>query len=230
MPSRWLRVVIRVGADAADRRCSELDIVVLSRRPWRVAHGCALAMSDPMKLGSVVVVGFFVGAAFWPAPRSHPERFTATGLDADNQPVGPMEFVVERRSTDDERQRLLDSVKRPDELREALRSLPRIGYVRGNADFAGDLHYADGVDAGEGGERVILATDPPVRPGEHHALPTTDPFTVIEIRLNRHGDGEGKLSLATGLAADRLTRTMTLADNAMRPILLLSVKREQVDR
>jgi len=186
-----------------------------------------------MKLGSAAVVGFFVAAAFWPAtPPGHVERFTATGLNGENRPVGPFEFVVERRSTEDERHRLLDTLRRdhPAQLRDALRSLPRIGYVRGNADFASDLHYAEGFDAGDGGERVILAGDRPVGLGGEDGSPTViDPFTVIEIRLNRHGDGEGRLSLATGFTADRPGRTMTLADYPMRPLLLLSVKREQAD-
>jgi hypothetical protein len=190
-----------------------------------------LHLPSPMRLGSVVVVAFFVGAAFWPAPRTHSERFTATGLDADNHAIGPIEFVVDRRSTEDERQRLLESVTRPAELRDVLRSLPRIGYVRGSADFAGDLHYADGFDAGDGAERVILATDRPVRlrGRDKRPLSVTDPFTVIEIRLNRYGDGEGKLSLATGLAADPASRAMALTDYPMRPILLLSVKREPAE-
>ena len=185
-----------------------------------------------MKLGSAVVVGFFVAAAFWPAPRSHAERFTATGLNGDNRPVGPFEFVVERRSTEDERHRLLDTLSRehPVQVREAIRGLPRIGYVRGHADFASDLHYAEGFDAGDGGERVILAADRPVGvAGEDGPPAVIDPFTVIEIRLNRHGDGEGRLSLATGTVALRPDRPTTLADYPMRPLLLLSVKRERAD-
>ena len=181
-----------------------------------------------MKPGSAVVIGFFVLAAFWPAPAvdTAPERFTATSVDAD-QGSGRMEIVIERRSTERERQRLLDSLQdaHPEYLLKTIQTLPRVGYLQGETGRARDLHYAYGVTGEDGTERVILATDGPVPFQEEgsRAVPADDPFTLIELRLMNNGVGQGKVSLVTRMSSS--ARPMTLEDYDVEPLLLLSVRR-----
>jgi hypothetical protein len=187
-----------------------------------------------MKLGSavVVVVGFFVCAAFWPAPRldTAPERFTATSLNANHERTGRVEIVIERRSTEGERQRLIDSLKDDEHsqhLLETIQTLPRVGYLQGETGRACELHYAYGVKGEDGSERVILATDRPV-PFDEAGSPadrTGGPFTLIELRVMNNGLGQGKLSLVTATMADASQRPTTLEDYDIEPLLLLSVRR-----
>jgi hypothetical protein len=186
-----------------------------------------------MKLGSaVVVVGFFVFAAFWPAPPldTAPERFTATALNTNDDRTGRVEIVIERRSTERERQRLLDSMKDDEHsqhLLDTIQTLPRVGYLRGERGRACELHYAYGVKSEDGSERVILATDRRV-PFQEAGSPsdrTGGPFTLIELRVMNNGLGQGKLSLVTPTMRDASQRPMTLEDYDIEPLLLLSVRR-----
>ena len=191
-----------------------------------------------MRLGIavVVVVGFFVVAAFWPRPGRHgsAERFTGTSVNAQDQRIGSVEFVIERRSTDGERQRLLDTLRqdRPEKLLDTIQTLPRVGYMLGDMGLASDLHYAYGVKGDDGSERVILATDRPVplnEPG--NASSSNDhPFTLIELRVNEDGQGRGKLSLVSRTTKDDSKPAMTLEDYDVQPLLLLSVRREPPNR
>jgi hypothetical protein len=185
---------------------------------------------------AVVVVGFFVAAAFWPAPERHSsaERFTGTSLNAQDQRTGTVEFVIERRSTDGERQQLLDTLRqeRPEKLLDTIQTLPRVGYMLGDMGLVSDLHYAYGVKGDDGSERVILATDRPValhEPG-NGSLSNGHPFTLIELRVNEDGEARGKLSLVSRITKDESTPAMTLEDYDVQPLLLLSVRRETTKR
>ena len=64
--------------------------------------------------------------------------------------AGPVEFVVNRYSTDAERDMLLKTLqeKGPDKLLEALQKLPRIGYFRTPNSIGYDLKFARKVPGG----------------------------------------------------------------------------------
>ena len=91
--------------------------------------------------------------------------------------------------------------KGPDALLDALRGIPRVGYIRTPGSLAYDLHYALELPGEEGGRRIVLATDRPIGFWEAANRPRTIdyPFTLIELRLGKNGEGEGKLSIATKL-------------------------------
>jgi len=187
-----------------------------------------------MKSGSAVVIAFFAFAAFWPAAAvdTAPERFTATAVTANDRRSGTVEIVIERRSTERERQRLLDSLldEHQERLLETIQTLPRVGYLRGETG-ACDLHYAYGVKNQDGTERVILATDRsvPFQEAGFRSDPTDDPFTLIELRVV-NGVGQGKLSLVSRIMRDASQRPTTLEDYDIEPLLLLSVTRARTQR
>src|SRR5215831_12991907 len=52
-----------------------------------------------------------------------------------------------------------------------------------------------------------------------------DPFTVIEMQLNRDGEGKGKMSIATRVIYDKKKNTITLENFELQPVLLTQVKR-----
>jgi hypothetical protein len=188
-----------------------------------------------MKLGIIVVVGFFLVAAFSPAPpAATQERFTAAAVNTNNGGTGTVELVVERWSTDAERDRLLAALtsQGQDKLLDTLQQMPRVGYIRMDAGLGYDLHYAYRTRGEEGGERVLLATDRPIGFWEASNRPRSVdyPFTVIELRVNDDGEGEGKLSLATRVTADRSGRNVTLENYDTQPVLLQGVKRERASR
>ena len=75
--------------------------------------------------------------------------------------------------------------------------------ISGTADTLGTLcRYAHRVPQPDGGERIILLTDRPLgswgreawKPSGQAAAPAYS-FTLVELRLNKHGRGNGKLDL-----------------------------------
>jgi hypothetical protein len=166
-----------------------------------------------------------------------PERFTATAINFDNptgSAAGSVELVVNRWSTDAERDQLLSALleKGSDKLLSALQRMPRVGYIRTPNSVGYDLHYARRVPGEDGGEKITLATDRPIGFWEAQARPRTldYPFTVIELHMNRDGEGEGKLSIATKITADSDRKTIVLEDYAAQPVLLQHVRRASISK
>jgi hypothetical protein len=156
------------------------------------------------------------------------ERFTAMAVNMSNGGSAAVEMVVERWSSEAERERLMTILvdQGPDKLLDVLEDLPRVGYIRSNGSLGYDLHYAQQVKGPDGGERVVLATNRPIGFWEASNRPRTIdyPFTVVELRLNSDGEGEGRVSIATRITADRESRIVTLENYDTQPVLLTSVK------
>jgi hypothetical protein len=108
-----------------------------------------------------------------------------------------------------------------------------MGYFRAsNGGIGWDIHFARKVPLPDGGERVVLVTDRRISFWEAANQPRSIdyPFTVIELRLNRDGEGEGKMSLATKIIADREQNIVTLENYDLQPVLLSNVRREHASR
>ena len=163
--------------------------------------------------------------------QSGPERFTALAVNMERGGSGPVEIVVNRSSTEGERDRLLQTLldNGPDKLLDVLRDMPRVGYIRTPESIGYDIHYARRAPLPDGGERVVLVTDRRIGFWEASNRPRSIdyPFTVIELHLNPDGEGEGKISVATKITADKENQIVTLENYATQPVLLQSVKRER---
>jgi hypothetical protein len=163
-----------------------------------------------------------------------PERYTAMAVNMDNGRSSAVDIVVERWSPEAERQRLLSTLieKGPEKLLDVLQDLPRVGYFRTPESVGWDLHYAQKTPLEDGGDRVVLGTDRRINFWEAANRPRSIdyPFTVIEMRLNKDGEGEGKMSLATKVTIESDNRTIALENYGTQPVLLQSVKRERASR
>jgi hypothetical protein len=161
------------------------------------------------------------------------ERFTAVAVnmgDVGRPGAGTVEMVVTRWSTEAEAQRLMGVLMEQgaDKLLDSLRENPKVGYIRTPNSIGYDLHFARKVPLEDGGERVVLATDRYISFWEQWVRPRTIdyPFTVIEMRIGRDGTGEGKLSLATKVIAEKDKNLIVLENYGTQPVLLTTVKRE----
>ncbi|MCC7417897.1 MAG: hypothetical protein IT176_12235 [Acidobacteria bacterium] len=156
------------------------------------------------------------------------ERFTALAVNMTNGGSGTVEMVVNRWSTEAERDRLVSVLMKqgPEKLLDVLEEMPRVGYIRSAGGLGYDLHYAQRTAEPDGGERVVLATNRPIDFWEAANSPRSIqyPFTVIELHLNAQGEGEGKLSLATRITGDEESKIVTLENYDTQPVLLRSVK------
>src|SRR5712691_1431527 len=179
---------------------------------------------------TAAVGGLLATAAAAPAQvETKYEAYTAT---AANLSVGSGEALrinVFRWSTDGERQKALSALgeKGDKGLPGALASAPSAGYIWTSEPLGYTLRYAYKQTLPTGGERVILLTDR--RLGSWSRDPWKaaaagdaggDAFTLIELRLNRAGAGDGKMSLATKVAADHAAGTIAVNNYDTAPILL----------
>ena len=160
------------------------------------------------------------------------ERFTAFAVNMGD--FGParsdmVEIVISRWSTAAERDRLVNVLfdKGADALLAALQDTASVGYIRTPNSLAYDLRFAKEIPGEDGGRRIILVTDRPIGMWEAvHRPRTIDyPFTLIEIRVNRDGEGEGKMSIAARITANKASNTIELEDYAIQPVRLMSVQR-----
>jgi hypothetical protein len=175
-----------------------------------------------------------VALGFSRASAQTAERFTAAAINMNNGAAGTIEIVVNRWSTDAERDRLMSVMleRGPDKLLDALQDLPRVGYFRTPDSIGWDVHFARRTPGADGGERVTLVTDRRIGFWEASRQPRSVdyPFTVIELRLNRDGEGQGKMSVATKIIADKDNNIITLENYDLQPVQLTNVKRERASQ
>jgi hypothetical protein len=160
-----------------------------------------------------------------------PERFTALAVNVNRGGTAQIEIAVDRWSTDAERRRLLNALTAngPEKLLDVLKEMPKVGFIRQTSSIGWDLRYARNTPLPDGGERVVVATDRPISTWEAATQPRTIdyPFTVIEMRVNAGGEGEGKMTYATKITVDKNTDSIVLENWGTSPVLLQGVHREK---
>jgi hypothetical protein len=158
-----------------------------------------------------------------------PERFTAAAINMNRGAAGNIDIQVDRWSSDAERDKLINALttKGADKLLDVLQELPVKGNFRAPGQLGWDIRFARHYPTEEGGERVVLATDRRIGFLEEANQPRSIdyPFTIIEMQLNRAGEGKGSMSLATKVILDKKKNMITLENFALQPVLLTQVKR-----
>jgi hypothetical protein len=192
--------------------------------PFRKLSGLALAVAS--------AAAFTVSSSA--QTMGTPERYIANAINMNRGAAGAIEITVNRWSSDKDRDRLMSVLmeKGADKLLDVLQDLPRMGYFRAPGNLGMDIHFARRVPQPEGGERVVLVTDRRIGFWEAANQPRSIdyPFTVIELRLNRDGEGEGKISVATKIIPDKENKIVTLENYDIQPVMLTNVHREKMSR
>jgi hypothetical protein len=163
-----------------------------------------------------------------------PERFTALAVNmgtAGRAGAGTVDIQVDRWSTDAERDTLLTVLREqgPDKLLDTLQKMPRVGFIRTPNSIGYDLHFARKNPIPDGGERVTIATDRRIGFWEAANRPRSIdyPFTLIEMRIGKNGEGEGKMSIATKITTEDDGKQIVLENYSSQPVMLTTVKREK---
>ena len=161
-----------------------------------------------------------------------PERYSASAININNGQAGNIDITVNRWSNDKQRDALIAVMlnKGPEKLLDALQDMPAVGHFGAPGNLSWDIHFARKVPLPDGGERVVLITDRRIGFWEAANQPRSIdyPFTVIELRLNRDGEGEGKMSIATKIIHDKKENMITLENYETSPVRLTNVRREKV--
>jgi hypothetical protein len=116
-------------------------------------------------------------------------------------------------------------------LANALKETTTVGYLWSSEVAGYALRYAGKVTSADGSERVILITHR--RLGAMNdlwkpaggATPANYDFSVIELRVNAKGEGEGKASLTGKVVSDSAAKIVALEDYEALPVVLGHVKR-----
>ena len=191
-----------------------------------------------LKLLSVVLLASMAGtrgtAAPAPAEDNAGLRLHAFAVDmggSGRTRSGAIEIAIERWSTDEERDRLRAILVESgaDALLSALQKVkPRAGYIRASSTLGWDIHYAREEPIGDGGRRVIIATDRPMSFWELRNQPRSVDydFTLAELRLSKDGKGEGKLARAAKITWNPRTSTIEIENYGIEPVRLTAVRVE----
>ena len=159
-----------------------------------------------------------------------PYRFTAFAVNMNSGPrAGMVDIVLERLTTDEERDTLIAAFVEggQDALLKALQKVkPRVGYIRTPNSLGYDLQYAYRFVNSDGTSRVVIGTDRPINFWEARNQPRTIdyPFTIIEMRLDAKGQGEGRMAAGTKISKSKDGKTIELENYGISPVALNEIK------
>ena len=116
-------------------------------------------------------------------------------------------------------------------LAAALKKEPTVGILWTSEIVGYSIKYAYRLPQADGGERIILATDRRVGAWSNlwklpeSANATDYAFSIIELRVNSKGEGEGKISMTGKIVVDSNAKAIALDGYNPLPVILKGVKR-----
>jgi hypothetical protein len=152
---------------------------------------------------------------------------------------GTLDINITRWSTDEERKTLITTFleKGPEKLLSVLQKQKDCGVIRApgytgpdrNIRLGWRLRYTRQIPTDEGGRRIIVLTDRYISMWEARNQPRSMdyPFTLVEIRLDKDGKGEGKASVATKITFDKDKNQVELENYSSEPVRLQNVRVEK---
>lgn len=184
---------------------------------------------------ATIGVGVLAAAATaWSQSNMPAERYTAVAVDMGGHgrsSIERIEIVVNRWSSAAQRDRLLSALFEggQQKMLDALLKLPSIGYIRAPGQIGYDLRFGQQTPLAEGGKQILLITDRYISFWEAANQPRSInyPFTVIELRANHEGEGEGRMTVATKIGGDEKTKMIFLEDYGFQPVQLNQLRRER---
>jgi hypothetical protein len=117
-------------------------------------------------------------------------------------------------------------------LSAAIKKAPTVGILWTSENVGYSIKYAYRLSQPDGGERIILATDRRVGAWSNLWKPSPSmtlsdyAFSMIELRLNSKGEGEGRGVVTGKVAIDDSAKTIALDQYATLPVILKGVKRQ----
>jgi hypothetical protein len=160
-----------------------------------------------------------------------PEDFSAWAVNRGPHVIfltSIVEIHIDRWSTEREKDRFARTVLKrgPAALLQALRDAAPVGAIRNPMTVPDDVLFAWQEPVVDGGRRIILITDRPMLLWKEsmQVQGTEDMFTVIELRFDANGEGEGKATIGSNIGVDRSLDLIELADYAAEPLRLVEVR------
>ena len=174
------------------------------------------------------ILGISLAAVLSAQTMGQKEEFNAIAIVNHEFGAGAGRVImrVERWSTEAEQGTLIRTLMKdgPNALLDVLKDQKSVGTIRTPDSLGYDLRYAHQEPGEDGGRRIVLATDRPISFWEARNQPRTMdyPFTVIQMDIDKNGDGKGTLSYATKIIARG--NTIELENFATSPVMLTKIE------
>ncbi len=180
-------------------------------------------------IAAAVLAGVAAVPAAQAAKPEGQERFSAYAVNLDGAygaTTSPLQIVVNRWSTAEERRRFEDILaeKGPEALLDAMQNARPVGRIHTPGSVGQDLRFAYQAPLASGGRRIVIGTDRHLSFYEAVNRPRSAdfPFTVLDMRVDENGRGQGSLVLAAQVMA--MGETIELENYTTRPVRLLQVR------
>ena len=141
---------------------------------------------------------------------------------------GRMRVRLMRWSTDDERRQLMAGLEEPSKLLSALPYVDVVGYLQWPGGLEHSVRYARQTARPDGGVDIVMVVERPLwlwwDPTAKWAA--DQQFTVVHLRMNKDGTGEGRIATGDGFKRD--SDAGIVIYDTTKPALLTDVRREPV--
>jgi hypothetical protein len=165
-----------------------------------------------MRMPRTLPVILAVLIAALPAQSADPagrETFTGFAVDTGGlrrpSSTSHVKITIDRWSTESDRRRLVSAFTEggEDALLKELQKMKPLGRISTPDSIGYVLRYAHQIPLASGGRRILIATDRPLSYWESVNRPRSVdyPYTVVEMRIDASGKGQGKLTVATKVNA-----------------------------
>jgi len=174
------------------------------------------------------------GAAQQPQEKPVEERYTAIASNVSDLAAAgivPLDIWITRYTDDAEEEKLMAALsqKGQDGLLEALRRVGPVGRMRVPGQLSTEFHYARQFRGKDGRRRIIMATDRPIGFAEavNRTISMEYPFTMLELRVDDSGVGDGQLFLAAKFI--RTGNLLVLENLGSQAVLISKVRQTKPD-
>ena len=161
------------------------------------------------------------------------ERFTATAVTVAKAGLRPtsttLEIVIDRWSTTVERDRVIATLKNEgsNALLSLIRGLPSVGHLSTATSSGTSLRFAESRQAANGGRQILIVTERPMSldTRQTRTRRASDfPFSLVDLRIDSSGSGEGTLAYAAQLVHNKNTGAIEIGNYVSEPIRLTGVR------
>ena len=156
------------------------------------------------------------------------ETFNARAFNVQTGQTGRIEIVINRWSTDGEREVLKAVLKAAGSqaMVQEMQNLPQVGYIKTPETMGDALTFARSTVLPDGTRQVVVATNRPISVAGSLAPGAAQKYdlSVIEMRWKK-GDktGEGKMTLAAQASIDPKTGNVQIQNYAGMPSVLRDI-------
>ena len=180
-------------------------------------------------IAAAVLAALSVAPAAQAGKREGQEKFSAYAVDLEGRygaTTSVVQITIDRWSTAEER-RGLEAIleeKGHDALLSALHKTKPVGRIFTPGSIGYDLRFAYQVPLATGGRRIVVGTDRPLSFYEASRRPRSAdfPFTVLEMRVDENGRGQGKMVVAAQVMS--LGEAIEVENYTNTPIRLVQVR------